>query len=87
MSADTLRNLLYPQWDSPDLLLEAYKRGCVDERAAAKLRTNPEEKRLKDILLRNGICTVCGETTFDRECTCHNIQNTRGIHGHQSIVQ
>lgn len=80
MNTDMLRNLLYEHRDSPDLLLEAYKRGCRDERAAARLRGENEIQRLTAILRRNEICTKCGETTFDGECQCSNaLGEGRGV--------
>lgn len=57
---------------APDYLLEAYKRGCRDERAAAKVRNDDEVQRLMGILRRQEICPACGETTFDGDCTCPN---------------
>ena len=75
MNTDMLRNLLYEHRDSPDLLLEAYKRGCRDERAAARVRGENEIQRLTAILRRNEICTKCGETTFDGDCQCPNDLN------------
>lgn len=83
MNTDMLRNLLYEHRDSPDLLLEAYKRGCRDERAAARLRGENEIQRLTAILRRNEICTKCGETTFDGECQCSNPSIHRMAHGQE----
>jgi len=38
MNSEILKNILYEYRNSPDLLLEAYKQGCRDERASAGSR-------------------------------------------------
>jgi len=72
MNTQILEALLFEHRGSPDYILEAYKRGCRDERESAKIRNGNEVQRLTAILWRNEICTACGETTFDGECTCPN---------------
>jgi hypothetical protein len=72
MNTETLEALRFEHRGSPDYLLEAYKRGCRDERAAAKVRNDDEVQRLMGILRRQEICPACGETTFDGDCTCPN---------------
>jgi hypothetical protein len=46
MNTETLETLLLEHRGSPDYLLEAYKRGCRDERAAAKVRNNENQGQL-----------------------------------------
>lgn len=58
MDTDTLRNILYEHRGSPELLLEAYKRGCRDEREAAKRRAYS--------LAACPECGGCGEILRDR---------------------
>jgi hypothetical protein len=72
MNTQILEALLFEHRGSPDYLLEAYKRGCLDERAAAKGRGGNEVQRLTAILRRQEICPECGETTFDGDCKCPN---------------
>ena len=72
MNTQTLEALLFHHRGSPDYLFEAYKRGCQDERAAARRRDYNEVQRLRAILRRQEICPSCGETTFDGDCKCPN---------------
>ena len=46
MNLDTLQNTLYEHRGSPEILLEAYKLGCRDERESAK---NPHRKINQDL--------------------------------------
>lgn len=62
MNTDMLRNLLYKYRDSPDLLLEAYKRGCRDEREAAKHRLSREHCEARDRLAEE-----CAQLRADRD--------------------
>lgn len=75
MNTQILEALLFEHRGSPDYILEAYKRGCRDERESAKRRNENEVQRLTAMLRRNEICPACGETTFDGECKCPNAES------------
>lgn len=72
MNIEMLKNLLYEYKDSPDLLFEAYKRGCQDEREAAKQRVKSFDKSFIDKTEYKLTCTKSDRcythfTLYDRK--------------------